>query len=70
LSRAECDLSGIKCEFVSISANETTLVVVFNADAQEQPRRIETFIDLFFADKAEPELRIPVRAMLSVDNEQ
>ena len=70
LSRAECDLSGIECELVSVSANETTLVVVFNADTQEQPRNIETAIYLFSADKTEPELRIPVRAMLSVDSEQ
>ena len=70
LSRAECDLPGIKGEFVSISAHETKLVVVFNADLQEQPRRIETALYLFSADKAEPELRIPVRAILSVDREQ
>jgi len=70
LSRAECDQPGIKSEFVSTSAHETTLVVVFDADEQEQPRRIETAIFLFSDDKAEPELRIPVRAILSVDSEQ
>jgi len=70
MCRIESDLPGIKEEFVNVSEYETTLVVTFSPDMQEQPRRIETAIFLFSADREAPELRIPVRAMmLSAENE-